>query len=413
MAGSVRLSQHSTTWGGFEEGRFWFSDAASVAAGNGAMVRSSGTPKSSFATTEVGIFAQYVFDLAPGLRATLGGRYDYEVLPASEVTRSLDWFAASGVPNDTYPTKLTQIGGLGSLSWDVTGDGRTIVEGTMSVENGDMDPLVLHEGFVHDGAARIARYVGSSVPWPASSVPASATTAPTLTIFGPDSRAPRTTRASFGLTHHASGGLNLYLGATNRRTDFLRASPQPQPGRPSRSRWTATGGTSSASWSSVGSMIAVEPGSNRRFSDFDDVWAIDTDGWSEYRACTVGVEYRGAPRSTSSPRTPAPRRATTGSGRPPARPNAQRRSGLSTRDGWVEGTSDFDVPDRLVRRPDLGLGPDRVVSATAVARYESGLPFTPGYRAGVDVNGDGSATTTWPGSPTRARSPASPGTGPA
>jgi hypothetical protein len=55
---------------------------------------------------------------------------------------------------------------------------------------------------------------------------------------------------------------------------------------------------------------------------------------------------------------------------------------------WEEGVSDFDVPDRFVATALLAAG--ERISVGATYRFASGLPFTPGYRPGVDVNGDGS-----------------------
>ncbi len=386
---TLRLSQNSLTWGGFDRAQYWFGDAAAAATGTGAMVRSSGAPKSSFAGTEAGAFAQYAFDLSPGLRLTLGGRYDYEILPSTKVERAAGWFSASGVANDLYPTKMDQLGGVGSLSWDVAGDGRTRVDGTLSVMHGDMDPALLHETFSRDGAAKITRYAGTSLQWPGLVVPSGATTAPTLTILGPDSRAPRTTRTSVGLVHRAPGGWNLYLGASARRTDFLArrrnlnlaAFPLAV---------DSHGRDVIGELQQFGAVIVAKPGSNRRFTGFDDVWAIDTDGWSEYRSATVGVEHRSTQFDFFASYTRS-RTRDNWMGAAAGVPGAQLPPGLPVDGDWSEGTSDFDVPDRLVGGITVGLGPDRVVTATAVGRFESGLPFTPGYRPGVDVNGDGSA----------------------
>jgi len=140
----------------------------------------------------------------------------------------------------------------------------------------------------------------------------------------------------------------------------------------------------------LGSMIAVEPGTNRRFTSFDDAWVVDTDGWSEYRSGTVGLEHRSTAVDFFASYTHSQTRDNW-VGAAAGLPEAQLQPGIPVDGDWTEGTSDFDVPDRVVGGLTVGLGPDRMVSVTAVGRYESGLPFTPGYRAGVDINGDGSA----------------------
>jgi hypothetical protein len=386
---SIRLTQHSLTWGGFDEARYWFGDAQAATDGAGALVVSSGVPKSSFSTTEVGAFAQYAFELSPGLRLTLGGRYDYEVLPSSEVERSGNWVSASGVANELYPTKLDQLGGVGSLAWDVTGDGRTTLDGTLSVTNGDMAASLLHEAFSHDGGARIARYAGTALQWPSTTAPSGAEMGPVLTILGPDTRSPRTTRASLGLVHHAADGWNLYVGATARRTDFL-ARRRDLNLAAFRLAVDSHGRDVIGDLQQFGALIVAQPESNRRFTGFDDVWAIDTDGWSEYRGGTIGVEHRSPMLDFFASYTRS-RTQDNWVGAAAGVPEAQLPPGLPVDGDWTEGTSDFDVPDRLVGGLTVGLGPERVVSATAILRYESGLPFTPGYRAGVDANGDGSS----------------------
>ncbi|MFW6079395.1 MAG: hypothetical protein ACODAE_07240, partial [Gemmatimonadota bacterium] len=60
------------------------------------------------------------------------------------------------------------------------------------------------------------------------------------------------------------------------------------------------------------------------------------------------------------------------------------------RDAWTEGRSDFDIPHRaaagVALRLPIGSADLRLA---ARYRYSSGRPFTPGFRYGVDANGDG------------------------
>jgi hypothetical protein len=57
---------------------------------------------------------------------------------------------------------------------------------------------------------------------------------------------------------------------------------------------------------------------------------------------------------------------------------------------WTEGRSDFDVPQRAVLGGELRVGGWLAPRVAALYRYHSGYPFTPGFRTGVDANGDGS-----------------------
>ena len=67
---------------------------------------------------------------------------------------------------------------------------------------------------------------------------------------------------------------------------------------------------------------------------------------------------------------------------------ADRLSPLSAASAWDVAKSDLDIPHRLAATATLRPG-DGPLSLAARLRYRSGLPFTPGYRNGVDVNGDG------------------------
>jgi len=386
---TIRASHDKLEYGRWEGGQYYFGDAAAAAAGSGVLVESSAAPSSSFGTWEIGGFAQYSFDLAPGLRFSLGGRYDYEALPSSKISRNNAWVTVSGIMNDSTVTALkSQSSAVASLSWDVTGDGSTEMDGVFSVTHGNMDPALLHEVYSHDGAVDVSRYAGSSLEWPGGGIPDGATRTPTLTLLGPDSRAPVSTRASVGLIHRGEGGWGFYAGGTVRRSDFLpRRRDLNLPIFPYAT--DEHGRAILGDLRNLGGVVVPDPGSNRRFSGFDDVWAIDTDGWSTYKGVTVGVEHRGPSLDVFASYTHSGTRDNW-VGAAAGVPEAQLPPGLPVVGDWTEGTSDFDVPDRLVAGLTLGVGPERAVAATGIVRYESGLPFTPGYRPGVDINGDGS-----------------------
>jgi len=60
------------------------------------------------------------------------------------------------------------------------------------------------------------------------------------------------------------------------------------------------------------------------------------------------------------------------------------------RSAWAKGVSDFDVPHRIVLGGELRFPGRAGVRLAALYRWRSGYPFTPGFRDGVDANGDGS-----------------------
>ena len=61
------------------------------------------------------------------------------------------------------------------------------------------------------------------------------------------------------------------------------------------------------------------------------------------------------------------------------------------RSRWARGRSDFDVPHRLLLGTEFRLGSRQGLRLAVMYRLQSGHPFTPGFRDGVDANGDGSA----------------------
>src|SRR5690606_7206278 len=54
------------------------------------------------------------------------------------------------------------------------------------------------------------------------------------------------------------------------------------------------------------------------------------------------------------------------------------------------GVSDFDAPHRLVLAGEAVLPVTLRPRVAALFRFQSGTPFTPGFRDGVDINADGS-----------------------
>ena len=57
---------------------------------------------------------------------------------------------------------------------------------------------------------------------------------------------------------------------------------------------------------------------------------------------------------------------------------------------WEDARSDLDIPHRVAATLTYGASGKAGLSLAARFRYRSGLPFTPGFRYGVDANGDGS-----------------------
>jgi hypothetical protein len=123
------------------------------------------------------------------------------------------------------------------------------------------------------------------------------------------------------------------------------------------------------------------------------VSALDPDGYSDYRGVTLGLEHpmgRFVRVSAAYTYSETSDNWLGGSYGGPYAELSPFPDSLATTD-WADSRSDLDVPHRLAVGLELApLGP-RGFSLAALYRYRSGLPFTPGFAPGLDVNGDGSA----------------------
>lgn len=354
----------------------------------GSFVQATRTPTNRFTVPEYGAFAQYAFDVAPGLRLLLGGRYEEELLPRDDVERNAAWAERTGLANDRFEDRLRKVATRLGLRWDLTGDGTTLLRGSVGVHYDQLDPAALNDVMALDGDVEVRRRTGTLPDWPEPDA-GDAATRPRLALLGPDLQAPRTARARVELTRALGAGTTLRLSGTLRRTKFLlrwrdlnrvsRSAGTDQFGRPLY-----------GSLARHGALLAAEPGSNRRFGEFDRVWALNADGWSRYGGVTASVERTGRwvdVRAGYTYSTTTDNWLGAGNGRP----EAALPPGLDEEE-WTEATSDFDVPHRLSGAVRVSFRDPVPVpgSLTALYRYRSGRPFTPGVRAGVDANGDGS-----------------------
>ena len=139
-----------------------------------------------------------------------------------------------------------------------------------------------------------------------------------------------------------------------------------------------------------GSVLTSVPGSNRQFAEFDQVWALNPDGWSEQIAATVSLDHRVADGLELFAAYTWSETKDNWLGVASGRPDAALDPGLDDLRPapWSEGRSDLDIPHRVAAGFSVR---QSAVTLTGTYRFRSGYPFTAGYRAGVDANGDGSA----------------------
>jgi hypothetical protein len=365
-------------------GEFLFGGPAQLAARSGVFQRTEAEATGArWSTPAVALFAQDQWYARPGLSLLFGVRADRAPLP-SDVALAAEWLRLTGVPNNpgTDPGWLPAV--RFGLDWDVATANRWFVHAGGGIYHDRFDPLLLSQWQVDDGSVRVRREVGA-VAWPAP--PAGGGTLPRLTVLGPGFEPPRTARFTAGVSTRVAAGTAVSLAGVFRRTDNLprRADLNLLPLPVARDQYgRAVYGT----LLKQGGLLVAEPGSNRRFESFDEVAGITAEAWSEHWGVTAGLEHdagrglAGFARYTWGRTTDNWFGAREGGWTVPA------PRGLDDDERWVEGTSDFDVPHRAVL--GISYAAPLGVQLAGLYRLQSGMPFTPGFRAGVDASGDGS-----------------------
>lgn len=381
------LTRHTYEYLPGVNGAYAYGAPSDLLAGTGYAMRALGqAPTTEFTSTRLSAFGQYVWAPAPGFDVTTGVRYQRELLPTSDVAFAAEWALLSGVPNQATPDYVEGLGTRIHLRWDPARDNRTWVVGGLSLDYGTVDEGLVSEWVGLDGGTRIGRTFGDVGTWP--QVPGAGQHEGTrLAVMNPDLVPPRTLRGAGAIVRQVGAGVSLGLVGSFRRTEnMLRrrdlnrlalATGDDQNQRPIYGDLDLQGG-----------VLAADPSTNRRFDDFEFVWSLDPDGWSEYVGVSLfldarfGVGGRFHAEYTYSETTDNLFGARSGFA------EAQLAPDVGVRD-WDEGVSDFDVPHRMTLSGTVPLPGGSALSG--VYRFRSGDAFTPMVAAGLDANGDGSA----------------------
>jgi hypothetical protein len=389
-AGLVARSHRQTyAWGA---GGLWhFGGVSQFGDREGDWMQVTGTAQAEFTSTEIGVFAQDVWQIAPELQVQIGARYEQHGLPSDKLGVHLPWLGATGVSSNVTPTGGGLAPRLGFV-WDGRGRGGLVVRGSVGLHYAGVDPAVFAEAITFNGTGRVRRGQGSFSAWPAAP---STTEAPwsgtRLTIFSPDYQPPRALKADFGVSAALSAGTTLTLSAGYHHTDYLLRREDlnlaPSSGR------TAGDRPVYGRLVRQGALVSPAPGSNRRFGTFDQVFGLVSNGYASYYELSATLERRlargltvvaGYTFSKTEDNTPG---LVSGNPADQVNPFPEGIGGVD----WTVGRSDFDVPHRLMLSGEYVTGGRTPLTLGARYRLRSGLPFTPGLAPGVDINGDGSS----------------------
>jgi hypothetical protein len=370
-------------------GMYVFGDVADFAQRRGEFVQSvGGVPDAAFTISSLSFFGQDSWSPVRGLSVLFGFRVGGEHWPVGGATTDAQWLSLTGVSNALIPKLKGHFDPRVSVSWSAGPRSQWLLRGDAGLFTELVDPSVLAEVLSHDGTARFRRGLGALGAWPA--VPDSnvvPVTGPVLTLLNPGFNAPRTGRLDLSIARVVGTGASVRLLGQYRHTEYLprrsdlNLAPAPQYrdqfGRPIY-----------GILQQYGSMLAATPGTNLRFSGFDRVWALDPSGYSDYLGLTASFErvrdrglsfWASYTYSHTTDNTP---------GLLGSVPEAQLSpfpNATGTAD-WRDGRSDLDAPHRVAIGAEWSVGTLRLAG---LLRYRSGLPFTPGFRDGVDANGDG------------------------
>ncbi|MDX1599945.1 MAG: TonB-dependent receptor [Anaerolineales bacterium] len=386
---SFEISSHEYSSAPGTGGEFVFGGAEELEGLEGSFRQTTGRLDARFGIQRYALFVQDLWQLGPDFELQFGLRYDIEGLPTEDVRRNEDWEQVSGLSNTTGPGDLRTVGPRFGFSWDVGARHRWIVRGGVGVYTGGIDPGLVAELLAYDQGVEVRKGVGSLGQWPEAPDPAAApVVGDALTLWGPDFRPPRTSRASLGLTGVLWSKTALHVSALYRHTEFLPVRTDlnliPAPvtentyGQPIYGRLVRHG-----------QAVTAEPGSNRRFDSFDRVTAVNAAASSDHWSLTTTLEHREteAVEVVASYTYSRTMDDWLGAGGRPA--DALLVPGAAGPNDWQNGVSDFDVPHRAVLAARVQAPIPLKPQLSGVLRVQSEAPFTPTFPPTVDANGDG------------------------
>jgi len=388
------LPQYNSPMTTGRRGRYVFADVPDFRSSFGFYRGFSGAlpPDPEFSLRKVAVFAQDAWQPGPGVEILAGARLTAFNMPdSSDITLAANWANLTGVSNRRMPGRSIEVEPRFQIILRPGGRDDIELRGGVMVDSDFADPGLISEILSNIGGLTATTGWGNLGRWPdAAGPPSTEDRGVTVTVAGPEYRGPRTTRAFGGATLRVGALAVLGVHGSWRRTEFL-------PRRKDLNLQTAPSATDQFGrpiWGSLrkrrGLLIAV-PDSNRRFGGFEHVWGLEATGQSDYMGVTVTAErplpgpfaffgsytwsqteddwLMGTPGDPFSQLNPFP-------------------DSIVQAD-WHNGRSDLDVPHRIVLGAELRTGGRFATNLAALFRYQSGYPFTPGFRPGVDANADG------------------------
>ncbi len=373
-------------------GTFHFSSPGDYASGRGYYAGLAGvSTQRAWNESRFALFAQDSWKPRPDVEVLAGARLNViKHADSIDIAPEARWLRLTGLSNQTLEQRNVEIEPRFMITWRPSETG-LVVTGIAQVDAQSIDPALTSEVLVRDGSVDVRRGFGRFTGYPA--VPDTVRVeGPTLSMFGPRFQGARTSRLTGAITQ-AIGTFSLSVAATFRRTEFLSqrkdlnllpvAAARDQFGRPIYGQLRKEG-----------ALLFADGESNRRFPEFDEVWGLQATGTSTYRGFTITAARElagpfGFHAAYTFSRTEDDwLLGSWGDPRSQISPFPDSLAGVD----WANGRSDLDVPHRVVAGIEVQVPGRYGPRLAAVYRYQSGYPFTPGFRDGIDANADGSAT---------------------
>lgn len=371
-------------------GIYRFGDLDGFGNGDATFFQIVGPGGMDVSTTDLEVFLQDLWSVSPAFQLQLGLRYESQGLPSDKIDKNTTWVSTSGLDYDTSPSDKNNISPRVGFVWDIQNRGEWVLRGGGGLYYTRMDLALFSEAALYDGGAVVRRGSGTFINWP---VPPDSIDAPVvgprLAVFDDEYQNPRSSKWDLALSHAVAGRFVVEVTGSYHHTDYmprrtdLNLLPSPtaltQEGRPIYGTLVKQGG-----------LVSPTAGSNRRFSGFDLVSGIISSGFNDYYGITAavvrraerGLSFRAAyTYSRTTDNVPLGRSGD---------PADQLTPFPQASDDWLEGKSDLDIPHRLSIFSAYRFPGKQGLEVGLRYRYRSGLAFTPGFRPGVDPNGDGS-----------------------
>ncbi|MEO8431752.1 MAG: carboxypeptidase regulatory-like domain-containing protein [Acidobacteriota bacterium] len=182
-------------------------------------------------TRDIAAFAQDQWRITPALTLNAGLRYDRQQIAQPSVLNTNAQLVAAGLLTDRVPEDKNNWGVRLGLAWSPTRDDRTLIKGGYGIFYGRTPAIMIGTAHSNNGInVQTLTFTGASVPtYPdrfASPPGGGAAGVPTILLFDPRFRNPKTQQASVGiervLTDDLAVALNyLYVKGTDlpRSTD--------------------------------------------------------------------------------------------------------------------------------------------------------------------------------------------------